>query len=84
MKMHGVLVWIVAMYLKLILQHGGIEGLGLPGLLTIFVGGRRDGLVVKSIGCSSRRPRFKSRHQRGDQQPSVALVSGDLIPSSSL
>ena len=50
MKMHGPLIWILVVCWKLIPQQGGIEGLGLAGLLTIFLGGRRDGLVVKSIG----------------------------------
>ena len=84
MKMHGPLIWILVVCWKLIPQQGGIEGLGLAGLLTIFLGGWRDGLVVKSIGCSSRRPRFKSKYQDGSQQPSVALVPWDLVPSCSL
>jgi hypothetical protein len=36
MKMHGPLIWILVVCWKLIPQQGGIEGLGLAGLLTIF------------------------------------------------
>ena len=84
MKIHGPLIWIVVGCWKLIPQQGGIEGLGLAGLLTIFLGVWRDGLVVKSIGCSFRGPRSKSKYQHGSQQPSVALVPWDLMPSCSL
>ena len=84
MKMHVSLVWTVVKSWKLIPQHGGIEGLVLVVMFTLFLGGWRNSLVVKSIGCSSREPRFKSKHQHGSQQPSVALVPGNLMLSSIL
>ena len=49
MKMHGPLIWIVVVCWKLIPQQGGIEGLGLAGLLTIFLGGWREGLGLAGL-----------------------------------
>lgn len=40
--------------------------------------------MVKSYGCSSRRPRLDSLHSHGDPQASLAPVLGDLKPSSNL
>jgi hypothetical protein len=34
----------------------------------------RDGSVVKSTGCSSRGPEFKSQQPHGGSQPSVCLL----------
>jgi hypothetical protein len=42
-------------------------------------GGWREGSEVKSIGCSSRRPGFKSQHPRGGSQPSVTPLPGCLF-----
>lgn len=44
----------------------------------------RDGLAVKSIGCSFRGLRLASQHPHGCSQPSVTQVLGDLTPSSGL
>ena len=41
----------------------------------------RGGSVVKSIGCSSRGPRFNSQQPHGSSQLSLTLIPGDLTPS---
>jgi hypothetical protein len=51
----------------------------------IFAGGKkkvwRDGSVVKSPDCSSRRPGFNSQHLHSSLQLSVTPVPGDLTYS---
>lgn len=46
------------------------------------VNGRRDGSVVRNIGCSSRGPGLESQHPHGGLQPPVTPFSGDGMPSS--
>ena len=46
--------------------------------------GWRDGSVVKTTGCSSRRPKFCAQHPHGGPQMLVTPVPEDLIPSSGL
>ena len=40
----------------------------------------KDHSAVKSTGCSCRGPGFNSQHPHDNWQPSVTLVSGDLVP----
>ena len=42
--------------------------------------GWRDDSAVKSTGCSSRGPRFHSKHSHGSSQSSVNPVPDDLMP----
>lgn len=44
--------------------------------------GWRNGLVVKSTGCTSGGPRFDSQYPRGGSQPSVIPVPRDPTPLS--
>jgi hypothetical protein len=46
--------------------------------------GWRDGSVVKSTGCFSRRPGFSSQLPHSCSQPSITPISGDLMASSGL
>jgi len=40
-------------------------------ILKMYIGGWRDGSVVKSTDCSSEGPEFKSQQSHGGSQPSV-------------
>ena len=45
-------------------------------------GSWRDGAAVKSMGCSSREPKFELQDPHGGSQPSVIPVPGDPVPFS--
>jgi hypothetical protein len=46
--------------------------------------GWRDGMTVKSTGCSSGGPEFNSLHLHDSSHPSVTLLSVNLMLSSGL
>jgi len=46
--------------------------------------GWRDGLAVKSSGCSSREPWFNSQYPHEGSQPPVTVDPRDPTPSSGL
>lgn len=50
----------------------------------MFGAGEIDGLGGKGTGCSSGEPRFGSQHPHDGSSSSIALASGDLVPSSDL
>lgn len=50
----------------------------LKHVLSLCFGGWRNGSVVKSTRCSSRKPRFNSQHLRGGSQLSVTPVCSYL------
>ena len=54
------------------------------GVKDVFFKGWRDGLVVKSIDCSSRGPGFSAQHPEVSSQWAVTPVAGDLLPSSGM
>jgi hypothetical protein len=49
-----------------------------------YAGTEKMAQQLKNIGCSSRGLRFDSQHPHGGSQPSITLVSDDLVSSFGL